>query len=690
MNELLAEYLDKMLDMEEKGYGEQALALANHILEAFPDEKAEVLLEKAKLEFRNGYIKEALVDFIKVYELSENAEIYDLILEAYYQPNEDVLQETFQHNIELLEKYPYDNNDHPDGELKVIPIWQDDYLLICADVNERQFQACTRTLPKELPKKGNSPLLVNEMWMDDILLYEENSGMPERFMNMELPLYLVFDREYWMLFAQLYDIEPLLQKNRIVILIGEHSFFDYFCKDRIGFPDWQTALAAKTSYAQMLVSIQRKLDMEVRTNIYETDRYYENNMAEILARFKEHQPRILFLTCRHTTVLQYHTRDCMQAAARLGCATRFVIEQNDIEVIKDNDLLKEIAEFKPDMIFCIDHFRFKRELIPKQIVWLTWIQDPLAHIMDKNTPAKLTDKDFIMNHFITWKKVEDVGYDKNRMMEAPVPANERVYHPYPLSEEEIETYGCDICFVCHAADVDAHIQEILEQFPKELREPLCAIYKGYQAYAYESGEFFYAENVFAQYIEGAFKQNYGITLRPAVINYLARDMYTWFNQRVYRQTLVDWLLDAGFRNIKLWGNGWTTDEKYKDYAMGPAENGEVLSKVYQAAKIVIGNNVNGTGAARAWEAMLSGSFYMSNYVPPEEDVVDIRKIMTEGENLIMFYSKQDLLDKIGYYLVHEEERKQIAKKGNEMARKYMTYDALINRVLAFLAEKVTG
>ena len=174
----------------------------------------------------------------------------------------------------------------------------------------------------------------------------------------------------------------------------------------------------------------------------------------------------------------------------------------------------------------------------------------------------------------------------------------------------------------------------------------------------------------------------------AFINYLADDMYCWFNQRVYRQALVDWILDAGFTNIKLWGKGWQDSEKYQRYAMGPAENGETLSKIYQASKIVIGNNVMTTAAARAWETMLSGGFYLSNYIPEEEDVTDIRKIVTIGEDVIMFYSREDLIEKLHYYLEHENERQEMIKRGRKAALEKMTFDILMKRTVEEVAKRL--
>ena len=118
------------------------------------------------------------------------------------------------------------------------------------------------------------------------------------------------------------------------------------------------------------------------------------------------------------------------------------------------------------------------------------------------------------------------------------------------------------------------------------------------------------------------------------------------------------------------------------------KNGETLSKIYQASKIVLGNNIITTAAARAWESMLSGAFYLSNYIPEENDDVDIRKIIEVGKDVIMFYNREDLIEKLHYYLGHEDERQEMIKRGREAALEKMTYDVLMKRVLKEVAERL--
>lgn len=86
--------------------------------------------------------------------------------------------------------------------------------------------------------------------------------------------------------------------------------------------------------------------------------------------------------------------------------------------------------------------------------------------------------------------------------------------------------------------------------------------------------------------------------------------------------------------------------------------------------------------------MLSGAFYLSNYIPEENDDVDIRKIIEVGKDVIMFYNREDLIEKLHYYLGHEDERQEMIKRGREAALEKMTYDVLMKRVLKEVAERL--
>ena len=687
MNELMKKYLDKTFEFEASGYIDEAISLYTKLLDAFPNSAEMLLTEKAKMEFRNMRDKEALLDFIHAYAIDKNEELYDLILEAYLRPNKEQLEKQYQENLQLLRKYPFYKNDFDSDQPDVYILWMDEEVICMVNVQEKIFAILPFSGYEKREPEERIFMLVNQLWLSDILYCKEIMKQTEPLLDREIPYYLVYDRSYWMLFAQITDINELLTERRAVFLIGEQSLCAYFEDAYAMHPHIVKYCGVSRNYESLMNQILEHKEGLVKTYQTENEEYYQEHGEEIVQNILSGKPRILFITSRFTTVLQYHTRDCQQAAEKIGCKTKLLMEPDGIHRMEELAYIKCIREFKPDIIFCIDHFRFENGA-PSNLVWVTWAQDPMPHIMDKKTSEKLEPRDFLLNHYITWKKFKDVGYDEKYIIEAPVPANSLIYKSYQLSEEEKERYSCDICFVCHYSDVEKHIENVVSNYPEELQEMIQAVYYGYQNFVYQTGQIFYEEDVFESYIKGALQQHFNFMGSSGFLKSLSNDMYLWFNQAVYRQALADWLIDAGYKNIKLWGKDWLRNEKYKQYAMGIAENGETLSKIYQASKIVVGNNIGTTGAARVWESMLSGAFYMSNYIPPEEDAVDIRKILKVNEELVMFYDKTDFLNKVEYYLTHEKERQKMIEIGRKVALKKMTFECLMEKVVKEIPTRI--
>lgn len=685
MDDLLIQYLNKMLDLEESGYVEEAISLIDTVYEAFPSDKATILLEKGKLEFRNGFERNALIDLIKAYEISNDNEIYQLILEAYFFPNELEINEMLLNNNEILSSYPHYRNAYSENKPEIFPIWQDTEIIICVNKNEKCFMADIKHKIDQTISKNETILLANELWMDDITKCVHDSGIEKPFFDMEYPIYLVYEERYWMLLIQLFSLKDLAETGRVVFLVGEEKVREYFREMMVMFPVEFICNGFEEEYKLLLGALYSERFNRYNYNIKEIKKYYQGKEGEIDRNIKSGKPRILLLTSRFTSVLQYHTRDCMKILKNLGCIVELYIEIDNIHRTMPY-MDEKIVQFKPDIIFCIDHFRFEYSIIPKEIVWITWIQDDLDWIMDKTTPSKLTNRDFIMNHFITWNEMKKMDYPNLRTMEAPIVANSQIYKIYELTERERREYEADICMVCHASDVENYITTLLANFKDnlKLKEIVEQLLNDYCQLVLKKEIIFYTKEEMNGFINEYTIRFFNLKFSEKLIDLLTNDIWFNLNQRIYRQAIADWLIEAGYHNLKLWGNGWLKSPKYKEYAMGSAQNGEVLSKILQSTKIVLGNNYNVTGAARAWESMLSGTFYMSNYVPPEIDATDIRKILKEGENLVIFHNKQDLLNKVEYYLSHETERKQMAEKGRQAALESMTYDVLMRKMLEFL------
>jgi len=71
---------------------------------------------------------------------------------------------------------------------------------------------------------------------------------------------------------------------------------------------------------------------------------------------------------------------------------------------------------------------------------------------------------------------------------------------------------------------------------------------------------------------------------------------------------------------------------------------------------------------RDFEVPLSGGFYLAEKAPDYDELFEI------GSEVETWSTHDELLEKINYYLDHEEERKKVAKAGHERAIKYHTWE----------------
>ena len=111
---------------------------------------------------------------------------------------------------------------------------------------------------------------------------------------------------------------------------------------------------------------------------------------------------------------------------------------------------------------------------------------------------------------------------------------------------------------------------------------------------------------------------------------------------------------------------------------GPADYMTQMPEVFKMSRVNLNISRRGMRSGvplRAFDIMGSGGFLLSNY---QSDFLDMFK---PGEDFVYYESKEDMLDKIGYYLAHEEERKAIARNGHEKVAAAHTYRHRVREML---------
>ena len=83
---------------------------------------------------------------------------------------------------------------------------------------------------------------------------------------------------------------------------------------------------------------------------------------------------------------------------------------------------------------------------------------------------------------------------------------------------------------------------------------------------------------------------------------------------------------------------------------------------------------------RCIDVMGAGGFLLTNY---QEDML---MFFEPGVDFVYYESRQDLLEKIDYYLKHDEERRAIAASGHEKVAKYHTFDLRVAEMIKVVIE----
>lgn len=123
-----------------------------------------------------------------------------------------------------------------------------------------------------------------------------------------------------------------------------------------------------------------------------------------------------------------------------------------------------------------------------------------------------------------------------------------------------------------------------------------------------------------------------------------------------------------------------TDEKFKNIIIhGPVSYINEMPVVFRKSRINLNMTLRSitTGVPlRVIDILGAGGFCLTNY---QEGILEH---FEDGKDLVMYTSVEDLMEKIGYYLKHDDERRNIACNGHEKIKKYNYVNALSSMLYA--------
>lgn len=110
---------------------------------------------------------------------------------------------------------------------------------------------------------------------------------------------------------------------------------------------------------------------------------------------------------------------------------------------------------------------------------------------------------------------------------------------------------------------------------------------------------------------------------------------------------------------------------------GPVDYEKQVPEIFRKSKINLNITLRSITSAislRVFDILGSGGFCLTNY---QEGILEH---FENGKDLVMYTGREDMLEKIQYYLEHEKERMDIACHGHESVKKY-SYENAFNKML---------
>ena len=310
----------------------------------------------------------------------------------------------------------------------------------------------------------------------------------------------------------------------------------------------------------------------------ETPRIHTNEAGDAADK-----PRVLLLTTRFSTVLQYATRGAAEGFREIGWDAQVLIEPSPAHRMSEAAVSQALASFRPDLVFQIDHLRHEHgDMVPPQIPLACWIQDHLPHLTRKEAGQTVGENDFVLTFASplftgTYDYPEEQCIDMPMMLTtprksdalAPMDAPDLVYvsnvsqEPHALRSHTLGLVAPD-----HRSITDQSITRICE--------------------AYSRGDSLSSRQDVRAIVDQACRDLSRPLLDADAARAVVEGLWNPLNIAHFRQQALGWVADAADElglSLGLYGQGWDSHPRFGRYARGVIEHGEPLARLTRSAKI---------------------------------------------------------------------------------------------------------
>ena len=258
----------------------------------------------------------------------------------------------------------------------------------------------------------------------------------------------------------------------------------------------------------------------------------------------------------------------------------------------------------------------------------------------------------------------------------PLACDYEAWNSFELTEEDHKNYDCDISFIGSTYEEKCKYNDIVKD--------LSPFVKGYV-----DGLIAAQLNVYGyNFLEDALTDDFVKQFKKEAGWYPLGEDYTEDDRAIIADTYIGYKCTEQERFMTLKNISehfkldlWTLSDVSrfpKANFRGGADSVTMMPKIFKCSKINLSmtNRPIRTGMPlRMFDTMGAGGFLLTNYQAEIPEYFEI------GKDLEVYESQEDLLNKIAYYLEHEDERIEIAKNGQEKVKNEHSYKIKLQKML---------
>ena len=388
---------------------------------------------------------------------------------------------------------------------------------------------------------------------------------------------------------------------------------------------------------------------------------------------------------------EFNGDDCRDAMLRLG---------HQVDVIKVNmkgyDLTPEIEKAfveklgirqeqadnsgcKYDLIFSFDFFPNISELCQKYgIPYVSWVFDCPHYTLDSHMTNNPVNRIFLFDKKL-YAQMQRKGVNTVRYSTLAVNA-ERLSKLCLALDAETDgniVYQHEVCFLGSLYDNEYNFYDQVKYLPPYLKGYVDAVIAAQERVF--GADFFTMDSIFSddhvrqlrEFIKFEETGKYEIDYDNVIRDILRKKVTVNERHHILEQ------MGRHFDTVLYTHHG------AKDISgvcnLGVADYNTKMPKVFRRSKINLNITLRSIMSGvplRVIDILAAGGFLITNY---QEEIAEY---FVDGQDLVIAYTPEDMLEKTAYYLEHDDERKEIALNGQKKVLENFAYTKLLPQILS--------